>query len=66
MMTRTSMLSCLVVFFAILQLVGLVSAVPAPLKRDVFVPPVLYPRAGTVWKVGEVHNVTWYVQLVDT
>ncbi|KAI0062229.1 hypothetical protein BV25DRAFT_660585 [Artomyces pyxidatus] len=28
-------------------------------KRDVYVPPVLYPHAGTVWKVGEQHNVTW-------
>ncbi|KAI0636381.1 hypothetical protein C8Q77DRAFT_1092437 [Trametes polyzona] len=28
-------------------------------KRDVFVPPVLYPHAGTVWTVGQRHNVTW-------
>ncbi|ESK95823.1 hypothetical protein Moror_12435 [Moniliophthora roreri MCA 2997] len=32
----------------------------APLaKRDVFVPPVLYPHAETVWRVGDLHNVTW-------
>lgn len=30
-------------------------------KRDVFVPPVLYPHAGTVWTKGQRHNVTWYV-----
>ncbi|KAI0672632.1 hypothetical protein C8Q78DRAFT_1068209 [Trametes maxima] len=28
-------------------------------KRDVFVPPVLYPHAGTVWNSGQRHNVTW-------
>lgn len=27
--------------------------------RDVFDPPVLYPHAGTVWTVGQHHNVTW-------
>ncbi|KAF8997913.1 hypothetical protein BDQ17DRAFT_1362831 [Cyathus striatus] len=30
-------------------------------SRDVFVPPILYPHAGTVWKVGQHHNVTWDV-----
>jgi hypothetical protein len=29
--------------------------------RDVFVPPILYPRAGTVWKVGEKHRISWFV-----
>lgn len=34
------------------------SALPlAP--RDVFVPPVTYPHAGTVWQMGARHNVTW-------
>ncbi|KAF9563570.1 hypothetical protein CPC08DRAFT_632605 [Agrocybe pediades] len=28
-------------------------------KRDVFVPPVLSPRSGTVWKSGERHTVVW-------
>jgi hypothetical protein len=28
-------------------------------KRDVFVPKVVYPRAGVVWSVGQRHNVTW-------
>ncbi|KAJ7509549.1 hypothetical protein B0H11DRAFT_1960083 [Mycena galericulata] len=27
--------------------------------RDVFTPPVTYPHAGTVWYVGQTHNVTW-------
>ncbi|KAF8888049.1 hypothetical protein BD779DRAFT_1525308, partial [Infundibulicybe gibba] len=27
--------------------------------RDVFTPQVLYPHAGTVWVVGQRHNVTW-------
>ncbi|EGN98381.1 hypothetical protein SERLA73DRAFT_183352 [Serpula lacrymans var. lacrymans S7.3] len=27
--------------------------------RDVFVPPILYPHAGTVWQAGNHHNVTW-------
>jgi len=30
--------------------------------RDVFVPPILYPHAGTVWKMGERHNVTWSLE----
>ena len=32
-------------------------------KRDVFVPPVLYPHAGTVWTKGQRHNVTWCAPL---
>ena len=27
--------------------------------RDVYAPPVLYPGANTIWKVGSKHNVTW-------
>ena len=54
-----------VVFFTFFTLVA-----SAPLlQRDVFVPPVLYPRTGTVWTVGSHHNVTWYValnQIYDT
>jgi hypothetical protein len=43
---------------------ALVASAPTPLQeRDVFTPPVLYPHAGTVWKVGQYHNVTWYVPL---
>ena len=37
-------------------------ALPARLEaRDVFVPPIQYPRAGTVWRVGEKHHVSWFV-----
>ncbi|KAJ6493267.1 hypothetical protein C8R45DRAFT_184908 [Mycena sanguinolenta] len=37
-------------------------AAPSGLEnRDVYAPPVTYPHAGTVWKVGQRHNVTWNV-----
>lgn len=39
-----------------------VFAIPVDLElesRDVYVPPILYPRQGTVWLVGEHHHVTW-------
>ena len=55
-MMMTSFMNGFVLFF--LGLCAVVSAVPM-LKRDVFVPPILYPKAGTVWKVGQRHNVTW-------
>ena len=57
----TSFPNTLVLFF--LALLAIVSAAPM-LKRDVFVPPIEYPHAGTVWKVGQKHNVTWYVYLI--
>ena len=33
-------------------------------RRDVYTPPVTYPTAGTVWTVGEIHNVTWSVLMI--
>jgi len=37
-----------------------ISATPVHLEsRDVFVPPITYPTAATVWNVGEKYNVTW-------
>lgn len=30
-------------------------------QRDVFVPPLLTPTAGAIWKVGSTNEVTWYV-----
>ncbi|KAF8806842.1 hypothetical protein BYT27DRAFT_7101026 [Phlegmacium glaucopus] len=37
-----------------------VFAIPVDLEsRDVYVPPILYPKQGTVWLVGEHHHVTW-------
>jgi len=46
--------------FFFLTLGALITALPIVL-RDVFVPPVTYPHAGTVWYVGQTHNVTWEV-----
>jgi len=49
-------------FVSALFLLVLVNARPAAIDveaRDVYVPPVLYPHAGTVWNFGERHNVTW-------
>ncbi len=45
-------------------LLSVVVAAPLDLyKRDVFVPPVLTPNAESVWKVGSIQNVTWYVNI---
>ncbi|KAI0647635.1 hypothetical protein C8Q79DRAFT_907093 [Trametes meyenii] len=46
-------------FASWVQLVLGAPAVAGLEKRDVFVPPVLYPHAGTVWSKGQRHNVTW-------
>lgn len=59
-MTPSSLMNCLVLFF--LALTSLVSSSPVS-KRDVFVPPIIYPHQGTVWFVGQTHNVKWYVVL---
>ena len=49
-------------FVAIVALASNALAAAVPLKpRDVFVPPVLYPHSGTLWYVGQRHNVSWYV-----
>ena len=42
-------------------LLQIAAGAPTQEKRDVFVPPVLYPHNGTVWTKGQHHNVTWYV-----
>lgn len=52
-----------VLLSAVAQL-ALTGATPIANKRDVYVPPVLYPHAGTVWYSGQTHNVTWYVLLI--
>jgi hypothetical protein len=51
---------------AVLALAALSSfSAAAPLQersvetRDVFVPPVTYPHAGTHWNTGETHHVKW-------
>lgn len=30
---------------------------------DAYAPPILYPDSHTQWKVGETHNVIWYVNM---
>ncbi|KAF7967345.1 hypothetical protein HWV62_34681 [Athelia sp. TMB] len=55
-----SMTALFSLFFALFSSLSLVSAAPLVLDtRDVYSPPVTYPHSGTVWKVGERHNVTW-------
>ncbi|KAJ6525283.1 hypothetical protein DFH09DRAFT_1095749 [Mycena vulgaris] len=46
-------------FLAFFVFFSLVASAPAPLQRDVYSPPVLYPRNGTVWHIGKRYNVTW-------
>ncbi|KAF4598602.1 hypothetical protein AB1N83_013090 [Pleurotus pulmonarius] len=46
-------------YVAIVALVSSLASAAPILPRDVYVPPVLYPHAGTVWYVGQRHNVTW-------
>ncbi|KAG1720482.1 hypothetical protein EDB19DRAFT_571034 [Suillus lakei] len=44
----------------ILTLLTLFSlSLSAPMRRDVFVPPIMYPHADVVWIAGHHHNVTW-------
>ncbi|KAG1885031.1 hypothetical protein F4604DRAFT_1676456 [Suillus subluteus] len=44
----------------ILTLLALFSlSLSAPMRRDVFVPPIIYPHASVVWIAGQHHNVTW-------
>ncbi|KAF9465755.1 hypothetical protein BDZ94DRAFT_300949 [Collybia nuda] len=45
-------------FFALFALFSIAASAPLA-ARDVYVPPVLYPNANTVWKAGSRHNVTW-------
>jgi hypothetical protein len=56
-----SVLSTLI-FTILAFLCALVAAMPVDLsKRDVFVPHVLEPRVGSVWKIGTTQKVTWDV-----
>ncbi|KAF7795318.1 hypothetical protein EIP86_006474 [Pleurotus ostreatoroseus] len=52
----TSIVNTFVLFF--LAIAAVVSALPVAV-RDVYAPPITYPHAGTVWTVGQRHNVTW-------
>ncbi|KIM89191.1 hypothetical protein PILCRDRAFT_813102 [Piloderma croceum F 1598] len=54
------MTSFMTLFFVFLSLFTLSFASPLHLDaRDVYAPPVTYPHKGTVWKVDQLHNVTW-------
>jgi len=52
------MISFTTFYLALFTFFAFVASAPLTL-RDVFVPPVTYPHAGTVWTVGSHHNVTW-------
>ncbi|CDO72631.1 hypothetical protein BN946_scf184985.g50 [Trametes cinnabarina] len=64
-MTSHASVSLAKVFLFFFALFGVFSSLAAAVpvaemeKRDVFVPPVTYPHAGTVWYKGQRHNVTW-------
>jgi len=61
-MKFTTITNISALLFSLLFLFVQASPVPEPLdKRDVFVPPILYPHAGTVWRSGEQHSVVWDV-----
>ncbi|KAF9453096.1 hypothetical protein P691DRAFT_801952 [Macrolepiota fuliginosa MF-IS2] len=44
--------------FTIFTLVCVVFGAPVS-PRDVFVPPLMSPAAGAVWKVGKTYEITW-------
>jgi len=46
--------------FTLFAMFSCVASVPINV-RDVFVPPVLYPGVGVVWKAGETYQVAWNV-----
>lgn len=46
-----------IILTALASIATLVGAAPVTEeKRDVYVPPVLYPKTGTVWHSGEVRQ----------
>ncbi|KAI0771066.1 hypothetical protein BD413DRAFT_679037 [Trametes elegans] len=57
----TQCLFLLLAFFALFSQLAAALPVAELEKRDVYVPPVLYPHSGTVWYKGQTHNVTWDV-----
>ncbi|KAN0091166.1 hypothetical protein V8E55_004732 [Tylopilus felleus] len=48
-------------FFLLCSLFSLVFALPvvSPLRRDVWVPPVISPDSNTVWTTGGTYTVSW-------
>ncbi len=61
--TTSTSLNLYAFFVTIFSLIGLFAVGASPIpeldRRDVFVPPILYPHKGTVWKSGEEHTVVW-------
>lgn len=50
------------IFIGAASLLASANAAPTEEKlaaRNVWAPRMLYPHAGTVWKSGQRHNVTW-------
>ncbi|KAL0955950.1 hypothetical protein HGRIS_002134 [Hohenbuehelia grisea] len=54
------MTTLFLLFSMFCTLVGIAAAAPIE-ARDVYVPPILYPKKGTVWAARSRHNVTWDV-----
>ena len=60
MSSQSTLTKCLFLFIATFAIFFQIAAgLPVNEKRDVYVPPVLYPHSGTVWYKGQRHNVTW-------
>ena len=60
MSSQSTLSKCLFLFIATFAIFFQIAAgLPVNEKRDVYVPPVLYPHSGTVWYKGQRHNVTW-------
>ncbi|KAI0723815.1 hypothetical protein C8T65DRAFT_627520 [Cerioporus squamosus] len=57
--TLSKCLFLLIAAFAVFFQIAAGLPVAALEKKDVYVPPVLYPHSGTVWYKGQRHNVTW-------
>ena len=63
MQTKMMMTNLFMTLFAVFSALFVsVGAAPAALQaRDVYDPPVLTPGTGTVWRTGQLRNVTWYI-----
>ncbi|KAI0050994.1 hypothetical protein FA95DRAFT_1535418 [Auriscalpium vulgare] len=46
-------------FSTLSVLLFILSAGAAPSKRDIWTPPVTYPKKGTSWSAGDTVTVTW-------
>ena len=46
-------------FFLVVALFSIMTAAAPITGRDVYIPPVTYPKNGTIWRTGSTHNVTW-------